>query len=568
MPRRKLRIGELLVQSELISEEELRKALAEPRPQGMKLGEYLVRKGVVTEEAVARVVCQQTGISRYTPEAYPLDISLASRIPAEVAQQTKSVPLMQQGSLLYVGMLDPLDIPAQDRLEVVTDRAVEPVLCLMAEYNNIFSILYGGYTGLDSMVQELELPKEAPEGEALEVLTKQDEDLGDPGSPNDAPVVKLVNALLAQGARERASDIHINPERDRVEMRFRIDGRLRPISSVPQRIGPSLVSRVKILAGMDISVTRIPQDGRFTIKVDGRELNVRVSSLPTVHGENLVLRLLDMSSSRRYSLEELGMSEADRNVLETCARRPYGMILSTGPTGSGKSTSLYAVLQKINSPEVNTITLEDPVEYRVPGIRQVQLNVRAGMTFASGLRAILRQDPDIVMVGEIRDGETAGIAVNAALTGHLVLSTLHTNDAVGAISRLMDMGIEPYLVSSVLQCSFAQRLVRTICPRCRKEYAPDPALLRIMGLSPEDGPFFRGEGCFSCGGTGYLGRIGVFEMLPVTQEIQTAIDTRAPMQEVRRMAREAGMRMLREDAADKVRTGKTTVEEAVRVTMI
>lgn len=565
MARKKYRIGELLVQNGSLTEAELQSALTASRPEGMKLGEFLIRQGIVNEEDVAKAICTQTGIGRYTPDTYPISLSLSKKIPAHVAQLYKSVPLIQHGSLLFVAMVDPLDIEALDKLEAIADSAVEPVLCLMNEFTQLFSMLYGNYTGINGVMQTLDTSE--PATNSLEIIHQEDEDISDPGSPDEAPVVRLVNAILAQGVREGASDIHINPEKEHIGVRFRIDGRLRSVPSIPRKAGPSLVSRIKILANMDISVTRLPQDGRFTIMVDKREINVRVSSLPTIHGENVVLRLLDMSARKNYSLEQLGMSDSDRQILESCASRPYGMILSTGPTGSGKSTSLYSILQKINRTDLNTITLEDPVEYRVDGIRQVQLNARAGMTFASGLRSILRQDPDIIMVGEIRDAETARIAVQAALTGHLVFSTLHTNDSTGAVSRLIDMGVEPYLVASVLLCSFAQRLVRTVCPDCREEYTPSPVLLQSMGLTPEDGPFYRGKGCFACGNTGYRGRIGIFEVFTVTPEIQQAIGNNVPSQELRKLALNSGMRSLAQDAVDKIKSGKTTVEEAARVAM-
>ena len=335
-------------------------------------------------------------------------------------------------------------------------------------------------------------------------------------------------------------------------------------------MGTSIVSRIKILANMDISITRVPQDGRFTMMVDRREINVRVSTLPTIYGENVVMRLLDMSTNHVYTLDKLGMSARDAEAIARTIQKPYGMILSTGPTGSGKSTSLYSILQMLNKPDVNAITLEDPVEYRIDGIRQVQLNVRAGMTFASGLRSILRQDPDVIMVGEIRDSETAQIAVQAALTGHLVLSTLHTNDAPGAVSRLMEMHIEPYLVASVLLCSFAQRLVRKVCPHCAEPYDPPRALLELFGIKETDkANFLRGKGCYHCGNTGYLGRIGIFEVMPVTTEIQEAIVRSAHAQEISAIAQRLGvMSTLAQDAASKVRAGITTVEEALRAAMV
>jgi len=351
-------------------------------------------------------------------------------------------------------------------------------------------------------------------------------------------------------------------------VRFRVDGKLHEVPVPPKSMFLPIVSRLKILANMDIAVSRIPQDGRFTVKTQNREINIRASTIPTIHGENLVLRLLD-SSGGVYSLDQLGMFQADMNKIESLSVKPFGMILSTGPTGSGKTTSLYSILKKINKPDVNIITLEDPVEYRIEKIRQVQLNRRAGMTFASGLRSILRQDPDVIMVGEIRDAETATIAVQAALTGHRVLSTVHTNDAAGAITRLLDMGIEPFLVSSVLLVSFAQRLVRRICPNCKEPYTPPKEALAHFGMNNLEGSnFMRGKGCFNCLNTGYKGRTGIFEVLPMDAIIEEMILKRGSAQEITRTAQHAGrLRTLKEDAADKVRKGITTLEEAASAVM-
>jgi type IV pilus assembly protein PilB len=385
----------------------------------------------------------------------------------------------------------------------------------------------------------------------------------------EAPVVRIVNSIIAQAVREGASDIHISPEADRAQLRFRVDGKLREVPSPPKSLMLPIVSRVKILSSMDIAVSRVPQDGRFTVRMEKKEINIRASALPTIHGENIVLRLLDMSSGV-YSLKQLGMSEEDRAKIEAAIVKPYGMILSTGPTGSGKSTSLYAILKELNKPDINIVTLEDPVEYRVEHIRQVQLNRKAGMTFASGLRSILRQDPDVMLVGEIRDSETAGLATQAALTGHRVLSTLHTNDAAGAVTRLNEMGIEPFLVSSVLLISFAQRLIRTVCPYCKEPYAPPMDALKAWGLDQVEGADFqRGRGCIQCMNTGYKGRTGVFEVLQIDETIQHMILRGKTAQDITRAAKRAGtLRTLKDDAADKVILGITTLEEAISTVMM
>jgi len=385
----------------------------------------------------------------------------------------------------------------------------------------------------------------------------------------EPPIVRLVNSIVTQAVREGASDIHISPETHTVQLRFRIDGKLHEVPSPPKSMILPIISRIKILSNMDIAISRIPQDGRFTVKIEKKEINVRVSSIPTIYGENLVMRLLDMSTGV-YTLDRLGMSVEDREKMISIIQRPYGMILSTGPTGSGKSTSLYSILQEINRPDINIITLEDPVEYRVSKIRQIQLNRKAGMTFASGLRSILRQDPDVIMVGEIRDAETAGISTQAALTGHRVLSTVHTNDAAGAITRLIDMGIEPFLVASVLLVSFAQRLIRTNCPYCIEPYRPPEEALAAWGLAKvENVSFQRSKGCPQCMNTGYRGRTGIFEILINDEMIHHMIVKGSTAQEITRAAKEAGMlRTLRDDAASKVVQGITTLEEAASTVMV
>jgi type IV pilus assembly protein PilB len=417
-------------------------------------------------------------------------------------------------------------------------------------------------TVLDAIeTEELDQEKEAAQQD-IQVSTLQDMAV-------EAPVIRLVNSIFSQAIREGASDIHISPQQQNMSLRFRIDGRLYEVPSPPKSLGLPISARLKILAGMDITVTRMPQDGRFTLKMENREINVRVSSMPTIYGENIVLRLLDMRTGI-YSLNRLGMSENDRIKIESMSVKPYGMVLSTGPTGSGKSTSLYSILNEINKPDIHIITLEDPVEYRVNNIRQVQLNRKAGMTFASGLRSILRQDPDVIMVGEIRDSETASIAVQAALTGHRLFSTVHTNDAAGAITRFIDMGIEPFLISSILLVSFAQRLVRTICPYCKEPYQPPRKALEAWGLQDaSNANFMRGKGCYQCLNTGYKGRTGVFEVLANDDLIQEMILRKESSQDITRAAVAAGkLRTLKEDAAAKVLAGITTLEEAASSVMV
>ncbi|MBU4011030.1 MAG: GspE/PulE family protein, partial [Proteobacteria bacterium] len=379
----------------------------------------------------------------------------------------------------------------------------------------------------------------------------------------EAPVIRIVNSIFVQAIREGASDIHISPQQDNIQVRFRIDGKLHEVPSPSKSMFLPIAARVKILSNVDVTVTRVPQDGRFTLRMENKEINVRASFIPTIYGENIVLRLLDTSAGI-YSLDRLGINKEDTEKIRSVITKPYGMILSTGPTGSGKSTSVYAILNELNSPDRNIMTLEDPVEYRIQNIRQVQLNSKAGMTFASGLRSILRQDPDIIMVGEIRDAETAAIAVQAAQTGHRVLSTVHTNNSVGAISRFIDMGIEPFLLSSTLLMCIAQRLVRTVCPYCRESYNPPEKVLTTWGVKNWDSANFqRGKGCNQCLNTGYKGRTGIFEVLICDELVRDMIIKKKAAHEISRKCIEAGtLRTLQYDAGEKALKGITTLEEA------
>lgn len=553
------RLGEQLVLKGILTEEALENALSAAKAANMKLGEYLTSHGIVPEEDILKALSEQLNFPLYNPDEFPLDPHLKDLVPQDVARENRLVPLTFEEGVLYCALLDPNNFRALDTVEETCRCQVEPVLCTKADFVRLFSAVYGEYSAFSEMLGEIDADTAPDAGRA-------DEEVITNNAVDDVPVIRLVNLILSEGVKVGASDIHVNPEKTTVNVRYRVEGMLRKASEVPLKLAPSVVSRIKIMSNMDISETRLPQDGRFTIKVEGHEINVRVSSIPTTYGENVVMRLLDMSAQRIYELPKLGMGPEDYKLVTQAAHKPYGMILSTGPTGSGKSSSLYAIIKLVNRDEVNIMTLEDPVEYRMAGVRQVQLNVKAGMTFSSGLRAILRQDPDILMVGEIRDRETAHIAVQAALTGHLVLSTLHTNDALSAVNRLVDMGVEPYLVASVLLCSFAQRLVRCVCPHCREQYQPSIGLLHVFGLTPEDGPFFHGKGCPRCGGTGYMGRTAIFEVFPMLDELQEMVTAGKSKQEIYRRARELGIRTMADDAAKKIRAGITTAEEAIRVT--
>jgi len=564
----KKRLGEMLFESNLLTQEQLQNALSEHRKAGLKLGQFLVRRGIVVEQKIIDVLSRQLKIEKYHPDKYPIDVDLARFIPIDVAQKYQLAPLKKKGRLLTIAVTDPLDINMLDYIEVITNSEVEPVVCTEREVNQLINSIYGMQSRIGDVLEGMEIDAQPD----LERGTEQTEDIQVASLQDmagEAPVVRLVNSVFAQAVREGASDIHLSPQKDNVHVRFRIDGKLHEVPSPPKTLFLPIVARIKILANMDITVSRIPQDGRFTLRVEKKEINVRVSSMPTIYGENMVLRLLDVSSGI-YTLDSLGMVGQDVEKIATMIQKPYGMILSTGPTGSGKSTSLYAILNELNRPDINIITIEDPVEFRVDNIRQVQLNRKAGMTFASGLRSILRQDPEVIMVGEIRDQETAAIAVQAAQTGHRVLSTLHTNDAAGAVTRLMDMGIEPFLVSSVLLLSFAQRLVRTNCPYCVESYSPPANALVAWGLDKaENANFRRGKGCYQCLNTGYKGRTGLFEVLVNDEMIQDMIMKKKSAQEITREAVAAGkLRTLRQDAAGKVLQGITTLEEAASAVIV
>ncbi len=560
----------MLIEAGLMTDAQLKQAVIDHKRNNLKLGQYLVREGIVNGSQIADLVSRQLKIEKYFPEQYPIDMSLADVLPLDIAQKHQAIPVASTNYLLTVAMTDPMDINALDGLEVFTNMEVEPIICTYQEWNHLMGTLYGTYSTMGGMLEkmeemEIERPQDSDKKENandLEVQSLHD-------MAEEAPVIRLVNSILSQAVRDGASDVHISPEKDRVQVRFRVDGKLNEVPAPPKSMHLLIVSRLKILSNMDISLARIPQDGRFTIRMDNKEINIRASTMPTIYGENMVLRLLDTSSGV-YSLEELGMCKEDIDKIETIIFKPYGMILSTGPTGSGKSTTLYSILKRINQPDINIITLEDPVEYRINKIRQIQLNRKAGMTFANGLRSVMRQDPDVIMVGETRDPETAGISVQSALTGHRVLSTVHTNDAAGAITRFIDMGVEPFLVASVMLVSIAQRLVRKVCPYCQKPHDPPKAALKYWGLDKvKETQFVKGTGCFNCMDKGYKGRTGVFEILIIDDMIQDMILKRRSAQEITRAAHQSGrLRTLKEDAADKVVRGITTLDEAVSAVMI
>jgi len=564
--RTKKRLGEILVDLGLITQEVLDKALLEHKKNNLKLGQYLIQQKLLSEDQVLESLSKQLRIKRLNTKKFSPNPALKTILSEDHATKFRAVPLVKKASLLLVAMYDPTEISVIDALERVTRLEVEPVFCSTNELKELFHQVYGNKLLLGEemalAVEEMNLEPEAevePVDEVLNITSLQT-------MAQDAPVVKIVNSILVQALNKRASDVHISPKKDKIELRLRVDGDLKDFPAPPKKYFQPMVSRIKLLSGLDISVTRVPQDGRFTYRVQNKEISVRTSTLPTIYGEKVVLRL-HVQSTHGYTLDELGMSEKEREMIDTAVHKPYGMILATGPTGSGKTTLLYSILQKVISPSINIVTLEDPVESRLDAITQVQLNTKAGMTFASGLRSILRQDPDVIMIGEIRDQETANIAVQSAMTGHQVLSTLHTNDAAGAVSRFVEMGIEPFLISSTLLVVVAQRLVRKICTECIEPYeAPDEQLRAIIQNPTRKLHFFRGKGCFTCDNTGFKGRMGVFEILPIDSKVQEMILRRASAFEIKQtMVRTGSLRTLKMDAAYKVFQGMTSFEEYLTV---
>jgi len=561
--RLKLRLGELLVKRGLVSLEQIEEALKIQATTGKRLGDILVERGYITREALEGVLEEYKASAEANgavSKADEVDHTLAKLFPEKLARMFKVVPLKMENGTLLVASPDVLDISTLDYIRFATGHNVKVILTTEAFVESVIDRLYSPQLDiLKDVFEEAEM-------ESVEVLSEEEQELtfGE-DLAHEAPVIRLVNYIIADALSKRASDIHMEPYEKRFRVRFRIDGVLYDQMDVPLRLKEAVVARVKIMSSLDIMERRIPQDGRIKVRIKGKEVDLRVSTVPTVFGEKVVMRLLERSGLV-FDLTQLGFEEEQLKVFVEATEKPYGMVLITGPTGSGKTTTLYSALIRLNSPEVNIMTVEDPVEYNFEGINQVQIKEDIGLTFASALRAFLRQDPDIILVGEIRDMETADIAIKAALTGHLVFSTLHTNDAPSTVTRLVDMGVEPFLVASSLNMVVAQRLVRKICANCRKEYHPPPSLLERLGLEREEGTFYKGEGCQACNGTGYKGRIALYEVMPMSKRIMTMVVERVTADHVRQVALEEGMATLREVGIRKAREGVTTLEEVMRVT--
>jgi type IV pilus assembly protein PilB len=544
-------IGSIVVDFGYAGREAVELAIAEAKATGRRTGEVLVERGVLTPDQLARVIAERFGVDHVDLNGYRVDMSAANMLPSSAARRYGAVPVgFVSHGVLLVAMVDPGNVLAIDDISLMTGHDIR--LAVAAEED--VSALIARLNKIDDMAADEPVIEEVAELDLRE-------------SADDAPVVKLVNSLVAQGVEQGASDIHFEPVAGELVVRFRIDGVLAEATRIPRKLVAGVISRIKIMSDLDIAERRIPQDGRTALSIEGRKVDVRVATLPLVGGEGAVLRILDKEGTV-IDLDSLGMVEPERAVFAAAFSRPHGAVLVTGPTGSGKSTTLYGALTQLHKPEKNIITIEDPVEYELAGVKQMQVNPKAGLSFANGLRSMMRADPDIIMVGEIRDKETAQIAVEAALTGHLVLSTLHTNDAPGAIARLIEMGVEPFLVSSAVSCVLAQRLARRLCDHCKQEVVLDGEAVRANGYDVPDAQIsvYEAVGCGRCSGTGYKGRIGLYEVMPVNEEIRKLAVARASADAISEAAERAGMRRLRDEGVAKVRAGLTSFAELARVT--
>jgi general secretion pathway protein E/type IV pilus assembly protein PilB len=555
-------IVEVLFEKGLITPDHLAEAMELRKREGLRLDRALVRLGYVTEEQLLSILSEQLAIPMIDLSTVTIDVELLRSLPAKLVYRKKLVPISRDNGTLTVATCDPFDMYAFDELRLITGLAVQPVLAPEDEINKLIKTYYGvGGDTIDEMMTA---------DDEIKVIGETSADTGDLlEMAQEASVIKLVNEIFLEAVSERASDIHIEPYENRLIIRYRIDGVLHEANMPPQigRFQAAIISRIKILSNLNIAEKRLPQDGRIKFQVGAKQIDVRVSVIPMLFGEGIVMRILDKSSVL-FSLQQLGMADITFKVFREIIARPHGILLVTGPTGSGKTTTLYAALQEIVSPAVKVLTVEDPVEYHLDGVNQIQVAPKIGMTFARGLRAILRHDPDVVMIGEIRDLETAEAAIQASLTGHLVLSTLHTNDACSAATRLLDMGVEPFLVTSTLAAAMAQRLVRTICPDCKEAYEPDREQLPADFQLDPGAVLYRGAGCRKCRGTGYYGRSGIFELMMADDAVRERIMARAQVTEMVAAAKKAGMRLLREDGWMKVRAGVTTPAEVIRSTKV
>ncbi len=572
IPKEKyFKLGELLIKEGIITQAQLEKALNIQKQEGGRLGEILIRLGMIKEGQLILILGKQLNIPYFSPgsELNPTGgQNLEQIIPKEFALKNLVLPLSHTLGSLTVAMTDPLDLILIDNLRKITGFDINPVLATRADLNSAIEKLYGKTKLFEEAVEaSYDMPAASITAESIEAAESGEGELSLDkliARAEEAPVVKLVDLIVRQAIDERASDIHIEPFKDRMSLRYRIDGKLYEIPPPAKHLHLSITSRIKILSKLDIAEKRLPQDGAFFVKLETRPIDIRVSSIPTIYGEKLVLRILDRSVVV-LDLFQMGFEPKQLEQMRTMINMPYGLVLLTGPTGSGKTTTLYAILSEIKSPTKNIVTVEDPVEYKLDGVNQVQVKPEIGLTFANTLRSFLRQDPDIMLVGEIRDLETAQICIRSALTGHLVLSTLHTNDAPSATTRLMDIGIEPYMVAPSLLMVVAQRLLRKLCPECKEAYEPN--LTQMKDIKIKADLIYRPKGCNKCGQLGYKGRTSIAEVMLVNSEIRDLITQRAPFQRIKEVARTAGMQTLYESAIKKVEEGVTSLEEALSMTL-
>jgi type IV pilus assembly protein PilB len=548
-------LTDVIVDLGLVSRRQVEEAIETSRGTGTMPERVLLDSGALTQDGLTRALAERYGLDHLDLDVFSVDMSAANLVSTPAAKRYQAVPVaFADKHTLLVAMADPSNVLAVDDIAIMTGYEVRVAVAPPEDIANLISRL----DRLEDVVSEQDGRVEELEQDGAEVVDLRE-------TADDAPVVKLVNQIVAQAVEQGASDVHLAPDGRELRVRFRVDGVLHDVTTVPRRMAGGAVSRVKIMAEMNIAEKRLPQDGRVGLTVDGRHIDLRVVTLPSVHGEAVVMRVLDKESVVTR-LDKLGMSDSDRNRFERACHETHGAVLVTGPTGSGKSTTLYAALQMLNTPEKNIITVEDPVEYEMEGLTQLQVAAKFGLTFAAGLRSMVRADPDVIMVGEIRDGETARIAVESALTGHLVLSTLHTNDAPSAITRLIEMGIEPFLVASALDCVVAQRLARMLCPNCKRRTIVSAEVLRENGYKAlVDLEAYEPVGCRRCGGSGYRGRLGLYEVMSVSSEVRSLALERRPAEEMREVAVRQGMRRLRDDGLEKVKQGRTSIAEIARV---
>ncbi len=553
--RNKRGLGEILMDSGILTPAQLDEALEMQKSNGKKLGELLIDEGIISEQQLMEALEYQLKIPHIDFTTHSIDPDVPRLIGESLARRHLLIPVEKEGNQLTVAMADPLNIYAIDDVNIATGLSVKPALALRSHINTALDKYYSNESA-EKAVEDF--AKEA----RIEQISEIEEEILN--EVNNAPVVRLVDSIIQHAVRAQASDIHIEPYEKKIRIRFRIDGELQEIMSSSKTTHSAIVTRIKIISRMDIAEKRLPQDGRVEMQIDNKDIDLRISVLPTVYGEKIVLRILDRSSTI-MSKTQLGFSEENIEMFDKIIQSPNGIILVTGPTGSGKTTTLYAVLRELNKINRNIITVEDPVEYRLDGINQVQVNVKAGLTFANGLRSILRQDPDIIMIGEIRDTETAEIAVRAAITGHLVLSTMHTNDSASTVSRLIDMGIESYLVSSSVVGVVAQRLVKKICTNCKTGYQASQSDISLLNLQSNE-LLYKGEGCSVCNRTGYKGRTAIHEVMLMTREIRELVDLHESVDNIRSTAARFGTITLKDSCNELVRKGITTKDEMLKVT--